>query len=442
MKQISEEKNKRAGMVFESIKNTGVFFVGSVLSKAISFLLLPLYTHYISKEGMGFFDLTQTYLNIIIPIVFVEVWAGIMRYLYASKGDADEKKVVSSGFLLFSISVVLYFLLALVISFLFPIRYFAWIVVMGLAQAVSTFYQFVSRGFRRNFDFALSGIISILVLSIVNISLILFFHFDELSLIVAISCGFLSQAIYLEVRLRVRKKIVRDAVDLVFIKKLIGYTFPLGINAISYWLLSSSNKMVINYYLNLEANGIYAISQKFSAVISLVTIAANYAWQDLAFRKSEEDAGDKFYTKASKIYWWIFIVGASLFIPFVYLVFPYLVGKNFGESINYIALGILAAMFSAFGTFLGNIFGAIKETRSVLVSTVISSVCNVLLSILLVPCFGIQGANVAVVLATLINVLIRLTVLNRLIHMKIEWLQYILGMVLFLFFSLEVEANY
>ena len=38
------------------IKNTAIFFVGNVLSKLISFILLPMYTTVIPTEQMGIYD--------------------------------------------------------------------------------------------------------------------------------------------------------------------------------------------------------------------------------------------------------------------------------------------------------------------------------------------------------------------------------------------------
>ena len=43
------------------IKSSGIFFIGSVLSKAMSILMLPLYTNRIPTDSMGYYDLSLTY---------------------------------------------------------------------------------------------------------------------------------------------------------------------------------------------------------------------------------------------------------------------------------------------------------------------------------------------------------------------------------------------
>ena len=47
-----------------------IYFIGGVMSKIVSFLLLPLYTSYLSPAQFGQYDLAYTFINLIVPIVF------------------------------------------------------------------------------------------------------------------------------------------------------------------------------------------------------------------------------------------------------------------------------------------------------------------------------------------------------------------------------------
>lgn len=416
------------GTIYESIKNTGIFFLGSVFSRLISFILLPLYTNNISKSGMGYYDLVITSLSIVIPILFVEIWSGIMRFLYSSKSEEDTSVVVNSSLAIFVVSLLIYLTSSFLISRIFTLEYFSWIVLVGLTQALSTTYQFLARGLRRNIDFAISGILSTLALSVTNFVLIIGFDFDEKALFISLIVGYIVQILYLEIRCKILRLLNFHHIDGAVQKSMLVYTIPLGINSISYWVLSSSSKLVINYFFDLEANGIFAISQKFSAIISLITMAVNYAWQDLAF-KNADGKGD-FFSKSIKTYWYIFVIGTSLIIPAILIIFPLLVGETFQEAIHYIPIGLTATMLSSYGTVLGNVFGAIKQTKSVLTSTIISSLVNLVLSIILVPVIGIQGANISTLISVMLNIAIRLVVLKKLIKIKIKMPSYLLGLAL------------
>ena len=50
---------KQAGNnLIRFIKASGIFFVGNILSKMLSFLMLPLYTTFIPVSDMGYFDIS------------------------------------------------------------------------------------------------------------------------------------------------------------------------------------------------------------------------------------------------------------------------------------------------------------------------------------------------------------------------------------------------
>lgn len=371
-------------IILQSAKNTSIFFIGSVLSKVISFFLLPIYTTYISKSGMGFYDLVQTYLGILVPLIFVELWSGSLRFLYLEKENEIAKKtIVSNSALIFFGSIFVFLLISVIGNILFSINYLCEIIILGITTAFGNMYQFLARGYQQNISFAISGLINTIVMSISNLILILVFHLDERSLIISLSLGYLFQVIYLEYKLKIRNKLSIKLIDFSVVKKLLNYSLPLGFNSISYWLLSSSGKLAIKHFISIEANGIYAVSQKFAMLINFAMMAVNYAWQDIAFSDNSEDKG-KFYSNAMRIYMFILAYGLILLYPAIYVVSPFFIRGSFSIAIQFIPLGLIASMLLAFATILGNIFGALRKTKQILTTTIIAAILNVILSIILV----------------------------------------------------------
>ena len=52
----------------ELLKNTIIIFLGKACTQLISFLLLPLYTDYLSTADYGIVDLITTYVTLLVPI--------------------------------------------------------------------------------------------------------------------------------------------------------------------------------------------------------------------------------------------------------------------------------------------------------------------------------------------------------------------------------------
>lgn len=72
-------------------KTSIIYFVGQILSKVMWFILLPLYTHYVSAEDYGYYDLAISLMNVIIPVIFMEIWSGSLRF--SLEKDDEEKKL-------------------------------------------------------------------------------------------------------------------------------------------------------------------------------------------------------------------------------------------------------------------------------------------------------------------------------------------------------------
>ena len=56
----------------ELVKNTVIIFLGKACTQLISFLLLPLYTAYLTKSDYGLVDLIITYVSLLVPVITVQ----------------------------------------------------------------------------------------------------------------------------------------------------------------------------------------------------------------------------------------------------------------------------------------------------------------------------------------------------------------------------------
>lgn len=79
------------------IKDTFLFSLGSLGSKLILFILVPLYTNYLTTAEYGSAELVFTVSQLIIPVVSVAIWNGVIRF--ALKPDLRPEDVLKNSFL-------------------------------------------------------------------------------------------------------------------------------------------------------------------------------------------------------------------------------------------------------------------------------------------------------------------------------------------------------
>ena len=64
-----------------------VYGIGTFFSKVLVFLMVPVYSRVFSRADYGYYDVIIQNLQMIISISFLEIWSGILRFMY----DGDEK---------------------------------------------------------------------------------------------------------------------------------------------------------------------------------------------------------------------------------------------------------------------------------------------------------------------------------------------------------------
>lgn len=411
-------KTKTKSFFSRFLKNSAIFFVGSIFSKLVSFLMLPLYTSKIPTEQMGVFDTNVTIMTIVASLCYFEIWTGVLRFLYAKTTDEEKEDIISSALHIFLISTFLFIGIALLICFLIGYSYPFLLVAYMFLYMLSNLLSFIARGSNRNVDFAVSGCICSIITVSLNVLLIVAYQFDYSALYISQIAGFTIQCIYLI--LRDKDKTVLGALfkQSTLKKKLFFFCIPLCINTAAYWCLTGLNRIIFNTLYGNEASGIFAIGSRFSSIVILVTTCFAYAWQDLSFSSTEDKNNSKdqisaLYSNGSVLYFKFLFASMALILPLLKVIFPVFINSTYGEAINLIPLFIIVSLLSGFSSFLGGTFYAIKETKSVFITTIIGVIVNVGLAFPLIIAFGPNGANISTISAFLVMIIIRVCILKK-----------------------------
>ena len=422
------------------IKSSGIFFFGNVMTKLISFLLLPLYTGLISVEHMGYYDVSIVYVNIGVSVLFFELWSAILRFMY-DRDQIDEKyRVVKTGSVIFLGSAVAYSAVFLILWLFADIECLWLIYFTGLTQCMVSFCTFSARGLNKNVHFAVSGIIAILITALINIACILWLQMGYVALYVGSIIGHVAQCVYLEIRTKLLATSIKQKLNKTQIKEMVIYAIPLCVNTVSFWLLTGFNRIVLNWIMGDAANGLYAVGNKFGTLITMITTCFTYAWQDVSFSQaSQSDNNGAFYSKACNLYSRFLLCGMLVVLPVCYLGFNIMVNDSYNGALETIPLFLFVGVISAISSFIGNIFYAIKDTKTIFISTVIAAVMNVALVYPMIKLFGINGANISACVGFFINIVIRCVILGKKIQFHFNWkisvLLLIYSLIMFIWFS-------
>lgn len=406
--------------------------VGIVLSKVITFFLLPIYTRYLPPAEFGYYDLILSILNFLVPISYFQIWDGMFRFSFDYQDKKEKYKVISNTYIIFIIGIMAYTMILFSINAVNKLDYFNLVYLYGISFAINYLYSFIARTFLRNKLFVISGILNTVVASIINIILIINFNFGIESLFISQSIGMILQAIVIELNIKSVYEFRKSHFDINIIKPMLRFSIPLCIATVSYWLLSGFTVLNINNQLGSFGNGIYSVANKFAGLIALVISIFQYAWNELAYSLANDENRSSSYSYAIGILFKLIILGSSVLLLLIKWVFPILINNSYREAELIIPITLIGVAANSIAGFIGTIFSSEKKTNWTFWSTIFSSIVNVLLSLFLTKKYGLVGASLSLTFSFLILLIIRLIILNVDFKIKIASSKYI-WIILFVF---------
>ena len=86
---------ERQGKYKYLAKNIGLLTLSSFATKLLSFFLVPLYTSILTTADYGTYDLFNTTVGVLLPILTLNVQEGVIRF--AMDKDYDREAIVTVG---------------------------------------------------------------------------------------------------------------------------------------------------------------------------------------------------------------------------------------------------------------------------------------------------------------------------------------------------------
>lgn len=416
------------------IKSTGIFLIGNVLSRMVSFFMLPLYTNFISPSDFGIYDLNLAYMTFISSVLFLDIWGGIMRFMFDYNKLEDKYQAVTAGGIIFAISSILYVFTLILFGYVIELEHILLLIILGLLTNLQNVVGYIARALHKNYIFAFGGIINTVVTACSNILFIAYLRFDYEYLYISSCIGLFVNIIIIAKAINFKDMIRLKYFNAKIFYQMIKFSAPLCVNSVAYWFLTSYNKVVIQRELSSYENGLYAVANKFSALINIFTQCFQMAWQELTFSKANisKEEQNKFYTIAINEYIQFLYLGLILMIPIINIFFPIFIGNSYSGAKSLIPFALVAALLSSVSSFCASICSTFKKNKYIFTTTLVGSICNIILINITIGSLGIQAANISLALGFLAVVVRRIGLLRKFITIKIYYGRYILLTILFL----------
>lgn len=373
------------------MKNTALFALGNIGTKLISFFLVPLYTNALSTSEYGVVDLVMTICMVLVPILTLNIGESIMRY--SLDKDANYDKIMSVGYIIMFFSIVVGFFILPVSHFFTPIKeYGIHIYLYSITFGISQIFICNLRGREKLLQYAICNIIHTLSIALLNIYFLLIVKQGIIGYFWAYIIANLITTVYAVYASRTK---FHFSLDGQLMKSMIAFSIVLIPNSFMWWIMNSSDRIMVTAMVGEAANGIYAISYKVPTLVSTISVVFNQAWSYSAIKENKSDDNETYcnimYDKLTKML--ILFTGGLMMIMKPFLSFY--VEKSYYVAWRYTPYLLIGFLFMTLGSFLATSYTVHKDSKGFLISGMFGAVVNLILNALLIPYLGVAGAAVA-----------------------------------------------
>ena len=429
-----DNKNRSKELINSSI----ILSIGTFLPKLASFVILPILTGYLTKEEYGSYDLIVVLASLILPAATLQIQTAAFRFLITARGkEREQKKIITNIFLvLIPVSIVM----LAIVFFLFPsdsVLLRTIVCIYFFADAIYGALGQIARGLARNMDYSLGAIINstgnVLFLAILVMKL----GNGLTGAVFTLFAAYTIASLFIAFRIRIHRYIDLNAVDIPTIKKMLAYSWPMVPNAMSMWVMRASDRFVISIFMGVTANAIYAAANKVPSILTLAQTVFAMAWtENASVSVNDPNVGEYSSDMFKKIFsimagFMAFLIGGA---P---IIFSILIRGDYSEALDQIPILLMALLFFALSSFMGGIYVAFLQTRSVGITTIVAAAINLIVDISTIRWIGLYAASGSTLVSYIVLFLYRSTNIRKFVDIKYD-IKYMCATFAFLVFQIAL----
>ena len=421
-------------------KNTAIFAIGNIASRLINFFLIPLYTNILTTAEYGVVDLINTICTVLAPILILNISEAVMRF--ALDRDADYKKIMSIGLTIF-VGAMFVGLLILPIASLFPdvASYAGYVYFYTITLAGSQLFLCYLRGKERLVLYSVGNILQTLTIALFNILFLAVLHKGIKGYLLAYIVSNAIAMLYAFIAGDVIEVVKDYRLDIKLAKAMSKYSVVLIPNTFMWWIMNSSDRVMVTSMIGVAANGIYAVSYKLPSLVSTLTGIFNQAWSYSAIRedgaKDENEYNNKIFSQLISIVMLLSIALLTIIKPFLKLY----VGINYYDAWKYTPFLIIGSAYLTLATFMATSYTVHKDSFGYLFSATFGAALNIALNFALIPVIGVYGAASATCVSYIAVFAFRMFHTRKYIKYNIHNKEFIVGSILLIISSVSLFVN-
>jgi O-antigen/teichoic acid export membrane protein len=418
--------------MFEELKKissqTLIYAVGILLSKAIGFFLIPLYTHYLTPEDYGILELLELTSFFAGFFIAMGIHNAILRYFAYYDQTRNKYEVISTAILFVSFSGFFITIILVIFSNFFSqlvfdtVKYSYLFSIVFVNLYFGILLELCRTSLRAEGKSVLFTILAV-IYTFFAVSLnILFIVVLRLGIKGILYSTFIVQLIllfYLAIYFYPKTKLHFSFSKL---KPILKYGIPFIPTGIFLFILNWADRYFLKIYANLEIIGLYSLGYKIGMIVVMLGgFPFSLFWNAYMFDVYKKPDAKKIYSNVMTYY---FLVLSFIALGLSCLskeLITILADPAFLKSYLIVPLISFAMVFMTLDNILR--VGILTSNKTHFLPYVegFAAVVHIGLNFLLIPSFGMVGAGISTLLSYVIRANATIFVSNRFYPIQFEY---------------------
>lgn len=393
--------------------HASIYALGNVLRQLAGFLMLPVYTRYLTPADYGIVGLMIFAISLIELVFGARLSQAVPKYYFEGQTDADRAKVVSTAMIITGVvsagtASIMVLLREPISQGLYGTSNYATIVaffsVQILTQALEYYALVYLRLQQRPWFYISVNLAKLVVQLSLNIWLVVFLQMGVMG--VAVS-AMVSSSIFALLLSAYLLRHIGWSVDRVLAGKMVRFCWPLWLAGFAGLYIGSANRYYLRIFSSLDDVGLFELAVKFSAIISVLVWDpfATY-WQVERFKYYQRGNAEGifqivFYCISTLLV--LAALGVALFAGPVIRIMADPAFHASAKAVPFVAFGVVFSCLVAFSNFS---FLVKEKTGWIGRNNYLTAAIITVLNLALIPIAGFVGAALATMLAMVIQFII------------------------------------
>jgi O-antigen/teichoic acid export membrane protein len=389
-----------------SVRHMAAYGAGSMLIKAMGFLMIPFYTHYLTPQSYGTLEILDLSMSLLNLILSMGLTPAFLRCYAAADTDAEKRRVVSTASIFGIVTGLGTFLLGAAAfrpasAFLFGPGVPAQYLLISFATLVLNYMGNLPRTYLRALEragaYTAVDTVTLLIQLVLNIVFIAGFKMGLAGVLwsglVVAGLQFVLVSAWAFWKAGVR--FARPHMHY-----MLRFGFPLIFANSGLFILNFSDRFFLQRFQSLEVVGIYALGYKFGYMMHYLIVQPFFVmWQGRMYSIHKQPDHQTIFKQIFALYSIGLIyagLAMSLFSPETVRV---MAEPKFAASQNVIPVVVLSYIFYGLAYYAQLGLYLTDRTRAIGMIGMVSAGVNLALNYVLVRQFGMMGAAAATVLS-------------------------------------------